>query len=527
MHICVRLDENCVRRWHIKLLERLSTLPGMVLSARVRPSADVLPPAVEAMFQLEATLHRLNGLGDIARVPLSTLTAFADDSADVADLVIDLTGDETSKDTPVWRVCYNGVAGEAGLIALIMDGQTPVAEITENARVIATGRLGTEYGGIVLESLQDMVSRTTTLILSSVANQGPSRLPALPGAPHYRGTARSVPLELSTGRLAVLGAKLLARRVVRHIYKLCYNAPHWQVGWRASGNRDLFDLRAHPAEGWTVMPDDNKRFYADPFPILANGKVTLFVEEYPHASAKGIISAVDFGQNGPLGRPVPVLEIDCHLSYPFVFEREGQFWMIPESSQNGTVELYRATAFPGGWVKEATLLTDITASDATIVEHGGKWWMLATVRDGGGAFSDALHLWSAPDFRGPWSAHSKNPVLVDIASARPAGRMVHRAGNLLRPVQDCRRGYGAALGIARVTQLDDLGFEQTVETILGPGHSWPGRRMHTLNAAGGLEFIDGSGHAPRWKGALQKQNQTQPLPPQPVSMRQTHEAEKI
>ncbi|TGP15892.1 formyl transferase, partial [Mesorhizobium sp. M1D.F.Ca.ET.234.01.1.1] len=99
-----------------------------------------------------------------------------------------------------------------------------------------------------------------------------------------------------------------------------------------------------------------------------------------------------------------------------------------------------------------------------LLEHGGRWWMFATVRDGGGAFSDQLHLWSAPDFRGPWTAHPKNPVLIDIATARPAGRMVSRNGQLLRPVQDCRRSYRAAMCIARVTQLDEAGFDQVVET---------------------------------------------------------------
>ncbi len=53
--------------------------------------------------------------------------------------------------------------------------------------------------------------------------------------------------------------------------------------------------------------------------------------------------------------------------------------------------------------------------------------------------------------------------------------MVVRGGALLRPVQDCRRGYGKALGIARVTRLDAGGFEQEVETIIEAGGPlWPG-----------------------------------------------------
>ena len=75
--------------------------------------------------------------------------------------------------------------------------------------------------------------------------------------------------------------------------------------------------------------------------------------------------------------------------------------MIPESSANRRVSLYRADPFPQRWVKEADLLTGIEASDATIVRHGGRYWMFAAVRDGGGAYSDVLCLFSAPRLVGP------------------------------------------------------------------------------------------------------------------------------
>ena len=39
------------------------------------------------------------------------------------------------------------------------------------------------------------------------------------------------------------------------------------------------------------------------------GAVTLFVEEFDYRRGKGVIAAVDFGANGPRGRPEPVLEL--------------------------------------------------------------------------------------------------------------------------------------------------------------------------------------------------------------------------
>jgi hypothetical protein len=62
-------------------------------------------------------------------------------------------------------------------------------------------------------------------------------------------------------------------------------------------------------------------------------------------------------------------------------------------------------------------------------------------------------------------------------------------------VQDCRGGYGSALGLARILRLDEDGFAQKVETRLAAGADWPGSRLHMYSAAGGFEFIDGSRRA--------------------------------
>ena len=494
MRLSLRLDGDCVRGFHVLLAQRLAALANVELSVDARPAGGGIPRSAEALFQLETAIHGLPRDGLAKRVPRSALARYGAPPASV-DLVVDLCGDVQLEGPRIWHVSYGGASGEAALLALILAGQTPLARVEENGAAIAAGRLGTEYGGIALASFQDMLARTASLIVAAMSGAA-SAVPLLP-EPAQAGAPPPMP---SASKLGVRAAKALARRIVQKIYHLCYNAPHWKVGWRETKGRDLFDLRAHPASGWQVLPDDGSRFYADPFPILYQGQLTLFVEDYIHRLGKAIISAVPFGPAGPIGRPEPVLELPYHLSYPFVFERDGEVWMVPESCANGTVDLYRATAFPGGWVKEATLLSGIVASDATLVEHGGSWWMFATVRDGGsGAFSDTLHLWSAPDFRGPWTPHPNNPVLIDIASARPAGRMVKRGDQLLRPVQDCRRSYGAALGIARISHLDLIGMEQVVETILNPGALWDGRKLHTLNEAGGFEFIDGSAIAPRWK----------------------------
>lgn len=503
MRLRLRLDGRAPRRWHVTLIERLMRLPDVVLDLDASPGPGGLPDNAGLLFRLEALIGRVPLDGPSAPLAQDTLRAYPSAGA-APDLVLDLCGDVSeSHGTRVWTLRFDGCPGEEGLLASLLDGRMPVATLVEADCILASARLGTESIGAALISFEDALARVTTFVVATLLGGRP-QLPLGTGA--FLGLPPKPDLGLP--KLGVRATKMLAWAVLRQIYHLCYRAPHWRVGWRHLAGPDLVDLRALPASGWHDLPDDGHRFYADPFALDHEGRTFLFVEDYEHARAKAIISAVEFDANGPIGTPVPVLDEPYHLSYPFVFARDGAVWMIPESSANGTIDLYRATAFPGGWVREATLLSGLTAGDVTLLERDGRWWMFATVRDIHaehdtgpirGSYSDALHLWSAPDFRGPWMPHAGNPVLIDIASARPAGHVVERDGVLIRPVQDGRRGYGEALALARIDHLDESGFSQTVETILRAGPGWAGKRLHTLNRSARFEFIDGSGRAPRFR----------------------------
>src|SRR2546421_7746671 len=489
MKLTLRLDPNRVRRWHIALADTLARRADTRISIEWNPTGEPLPTAVPLLFALERLVHGLPA-DDMATAVPADLARFGD-ASDTPELVLDLTAGVphagASEPARTWRLTFDGVADETGALAALAHGRTPIVTISDAATggVIVSGHPGTETAGILTLAFRDVLARTTMLILA-----------ALDGSAARTETNPHADV-LDTRTVARFAAKSLARAALRRLYLFCYNAPHWRVGWRFVEGAAVIDLLAHPKSGWRDLPDDRKRFYADPFPIERNGRLFVLVEDFAHALGYGVISAVEFDNTGPVDVPRPVLNIGSHLSYPFVFEHRGALWMVPESVATGTIDLYRAESFLDRWVKEATLLSGLEASDATLLEHEGRWWMFATVR-AGGAFSDALHIWSAPDIFGPWQPHRGNPGLLAIAMARPGGRVVRRNGRLIRPFQDCTDGYGAALGLAEITRLDDEGFVQRVETVLRPGPEWPGRRLHTLNRAGRLECIDGSASARRF-----------------------------
>lgn len=487
MIIEVRLAETPLRRWHLELIERLASLPHtQVTLASTGPTHDSRKNAgqLEQVFRLERFLHgRRPGLAALEDPgPAAAVPATAGVTPDIR---LDLSTNPLA-DSRTWRLEFDGRAGESAAVEALRAGAPPVVSVVRpDGTTAASGRPGSETPGVIAAAFDDLLAGCLAVIMKAFTSSESASPTVVPlGDLHPPSLTRHA-VRQTVGAIAHMG------------YRALYRAPHWRVGWRFADGPGVIDTPGSPPSGWQDLPDDGLRFYADPFPFVHNGELLLFVEDYEHRVGRGVISVVRFDESGPTHVPTPVLEHRVHLSYPFVLEDEGEVWMIPETSAAGTIELYRASSFPDRWSLDSILVEGVEASDATVFKHDDGWWMTATVRSGG-SFSDALHVWYADRLRGPWTPHPHNPVLIDIASARPAGRVEHRGDRLLRPVQDCRSGYGAALAVAEITRLDKEHFDQRVTDRLVPGPWWPGRRLHTLNRAGRLECIDGSAMAPRY-----------------------------
>ena len=485
--IDLRLPRSAPRLWQLRLMQRLATggdrLVRMIWTEQKAPTES----CVELLFALERMIFGASGPTLASTIPPEDFPRVSGEPEGQADLTLDFCGVGGEEAGTIWNVTFDGEFGDFGVLGALLAGNFPVIEISDavSGRLVASGRAGSESAKGLLGDFESVLSRAVALIVAAI--EGRASSPSLGRERVFRrGCA-------ATARFQLLS---MARAVRHRLYNLCCYAPHWRVGWRFVDGPDVIDLGRHPESGWTNLPDDVVHFYADPFPFEWKDRMFLFVEDFDHRLGRGVISVVEFDERGPRHAPRPVLDIEVHLSYPFVFEHAGEIWMIPESLGRRSIDLYRAETFPGRWSLESTLVADIAASDATLLKQGGEWWMMATVQeDPLGSWSDALYLWRAPTPLGPWIAHKGNPVLVDIASARPAGRVVRRGGRLVRPVQDCRGGYGAALALATITRLDEDAFEQRIDARICPGPLWPGRRLHTLNRAGRLECIDGSANA--------------------------------
>ena len=240
----------------------------------------------------------------------------------------------------------------------------------------------------------------------------------------------------------------------------------------------------------TPLIPDKDRYWGDPFVIHRQGQYHVFVEEKLYATGQGRIACLTLDAAGNLLTHQVVLERGYHLSYPFLFEFSGELYMMPETAGNRTVELYRCARFPNRWEPAAVLMRDVYAVDATLAEYGGRYWLFANLRQPGGSSLNALHLfWARSPLEQSWTPHAHNPVVLDIGSARPAGKLFLQDGELIRPSQDSSHRYGGAIKFNRIIELGDENYREEPIGAFAP-QGGRIRATHTFNQSGGMTVID-------------------------------------
>ncbi len=275
----------------------------------------------------------------------------------------------------------------------------------------------------------------------------------------------------SVSRLCALGRQFALR-----FRRLCFDE-QWMVAVR----RRMSGPGALDLKNFYLLKPPRDRFYADPFVAERDGRSYLFFEELIFSKRKGLISCIEFNEQGFIGAPSMVLEAEHHLSYPFLFEWDGQTYMLPESRDSGSIKLFRAVDFPLCWEFAGCLLEDVWAVDATIFEHEGRFWMFAGGVKKNGKINSELFLYYADSPLGPWLPHACNPVISDASRARPAGQVFTHEGLLIRPGQDCSLSYGGAITLSRIDVLSPNEYQETPIKTLGPEWVSGGKGTHTLN----------------------------------------------
>jgi hypothetical protein len=299
-----------------------------------------------------------------------------------------------------------------------------------------------------------------------------------------------------TGRLSrgkvfdhLVGAADFCRRF------LFYSQWHLVCATRSGNAAD--PLRAE--HFWHIEPPTGYS-HADPFLFSDGGKTYLFFEIYSRAT-HGVIAYCEILGAGSCSEPRVVLEAEYHMSYPFVFRWGEDIYLIPETQENRTIELYRAVSFPDRWMLERVLMHDVDFADSTPYFDSGLCWLFTGRKGAGAKAISELHLFMAKSPLGPWQSHPQNPVVVGEHCARPAGRLFRMGEHLVRPGQDSSRLYGEAMWLNRVDVLSPSEYRESPLLRLDARSLPASCRTHTLNFNEQFHVQDGLRYIPRFSWA--------------------------
>jgi len=262
----------------------------------------------------------------------------------------------------------------------------------------------------------------------------------------------------------------------------------WSIGMY--GGDSLLQLRSHPRVANPVLSRDDVNdaaasFVADPFMIHEGGRWFMFFEVLNWRTNKGEIGLATSDDGLDWRYEQIVLAEQFHLSYPYVFKHESNYFMIPEARQSRSVRLYRAAKFPNQWTLEATLLDDVDFVDASVFRHDGRWWMF--VGDNTGAGHDTLRLFAAESLTTTWNEHPASPLVQGNPQiARPGGRVLVVGQQIIRFAQNCQTEYGLDVRAFELMHLSTSEYRErplaSAPLLAAGNETWNAGGMHHIDA---------------------------------------------
>ena len=250
------------------------------------------------------------------------------------------------------------------------------------------------------------------------------------------------------------------------------------------------------------VTDISAKFVADPFLIREESTWYLFFEVYNNETKQGDLAVATSSNSWIWHYEQVILDEPFHLSYPYVFKWENDYYLIPESFEANSIRLYKAESFPTKWSFVKTLIEGKDYVDNSIVFYNETWWIFSATTS-----NDTLHLFYADNLLGTWKEHPLSPIVAgDNHKARPSGRLLVYQDRLYRYTMDINPPVGThqvmAYEIIEITPT--LYSERLVKEepiIMASESGWNSQAMHQIDPIqisinSWIASVDGFGQYP-------------------------------
>lgn len=265
----------------------------------------------------------------------------------------------------------------------------------------------------------------------------------------------------------------------------------WECYYRKTDNSSIL-METNRRDDWHRLKVSRRYWCADPFIVENEGVSYVFCEMLDRKISRGLLGLGVLNPKG--GTEIRVLDdFGCHASYPDVFHVSGQWYMIPETVDRHTIELYRALSFPYKWEKTGSLCERVNAVDTTAFEYEGSIYLFIYEQN------QSENVLSIAKMNVQSCTLDNKQVVFAYKEkiGRPGGKVLHIGSKMCRPTQYGINRYGESLVFKdfRFHMNENFYEEKDVLHIKAsdvlPKHiSRVAEGMHTYNQSGGYEIID-------------------------------------
>ena len=259
-----------------------------------------------------------------------------------------------------------------------------------------------------------------------------------------------------------------------NLLKKLFIGGEWGVAYKKKGDID-----------YTIIKMPRGYWVADPMLFEYKDTHYLFAEVYENKKKKAGIGYFVFENEIPIYKGL-IISNDYHMSYPCVFEYKNNIYMIPETSANSSLELYKAISFPNKWEKISTILDECSFVDTTVFLKDNIIYLLTYTKNK--SFWEVI-LYSLKIDEAILKEESRLSYNKNVG--RPAGYLLNKNGYFLRPAQDSNVKYGERILLYKIKSLFPFN-EELVDKLEVSDLSLPkkAKRTHTYSEDNVFVVVD-------------------------------------
>jgi hypothetical protein len=277
---------------------------------------------------------------------------------------------------------------------------------------------------------------------------------------------------------------MMAHNFMKRVIKA--RESEWAIAYRKKKDGAIFEFEK---QSFSLISNTIRYWCADPFLVEEGNRTYIFCEVFDRFKRKGFLGFREINE-GEVGNIHIIIEEPHHLSYPFVYHEENNWFIIPETREANEIARYRAIEFPYRWEKEKVLVDHIASVDNTLFSIAPGNVKL---------FAYIWETFNKGELQIINLKGDSNQIIAQISDTngrkRPAGKIFMINDVYYRPSQLSERTYGEAVIFNKIIAFKENVYQEEEFKIMGVDSLKldTDRKItgvHTYNCSENWEVID-------------------------------------